>query len=141
MSGESVPCSAYEKTGGMLYFARMLSKIRLQSRGELRADFHANLGKGADQWCTGFLHADYEALKERVLEGGTDEEMLEWCYSQGRRLNDVDLMVWNQFMSKLGWNDFASGRLETLKKEGGLAEREDIQTMPHYFEVDEGRKP
>jgi hypothetical protein len=43
-------------------------------------------------------------------------------------------------VTKLGWNDFASGRLETLKAQGGLADRTDIQTMPQYFDVDEGRK-
>jgi gluconokinase len=50
-------------------------------------------------------------------------------------------MVWNQFVTKLGWNDFASARLESLKAQGGLTDRADIQTMPQYFDVDEGRKP
>src|SRR5258708_16655045 len=141
MLAATVPRSAYDKTGGMLYIARVLDKVRLHSRGALRADFHPNLGKGADLWCTGFLQIEYEALKQRVLEGGSDEEILEWCFQQGRRLNDVDLLVWNQFITKLGWNDFASGRLETLKTESGLGQRDDIQTMPQYFEVDERRRP
>ena len=140
MDNVSVPCSAYEKTGGMLYFARMLDKIRRHARGELRADFHANLGKGADGWCTDFLRVDYEKLKEKVLTGGTNEEILEWCQTQGRRLNDIDLLVWNQFMSKVGWNDFASGRLASMKAESSLAHRDDIPTMMQYFDVDEGRK-
>ncbi|MDB6017894.1 MAG: hypothetical protein JWR19_2383 [Pedosphaera sp.] len=42
------PKSGYEKTGGMAYFSRMLDKIRLHAKGELRPDFHANLGRGAD---------------------------------------------------------------------------------------------
>jgi gluconokinase len=141
MSASSVPRSGADQVSGLRYFARMLDKIRKHARGELRADFHANLGKGADSWCTGFLHVDYEALKQRVLEGGTDEEILEWCQAHGRRLNDTDQMVWNQFTSKLGWNDFASKRLAELKQESGLAQRDDIQTMGHYWEVDEGRKP
>jgi hypothetical protein len=141
MNTDSVPRSAFDQVGGLLYFARMLDKIRLHARGALREDFHPNLGKGADQWCVGFLHVEYEALKQRVLEGGTDEEILAWCSAQGRDLNDVDRMVWKQFMRKLGWNDFASARLETLKAQSGLADRSDIQTMLEYFEVDEGRKP
>jgi gluconokinase len=139
MDTYSVPCSAYDKTGGMLYFARMLDKIRRHARNELRSDFHDNLGKGADYWCVGFLHVDYEALKDRVLAGGTDEEIFEWCQTNGRRLNDIDLLVWNQFATKLGWNDFASARLQTVKAGSGLCHREDIQTMLQYFEVDEGR--
>ena len=82
MDTHSVPCSAYQKTGGMAYFPRMLDKIRRRARGELRSDFHDNLGKGADGWCVGFLHVDYGDLKQRVLAGGSDEEILEWCQGQ-----------------------------------------------------------
>jgi hypothetical protein len=32
-----------------------------------------------------------------VLQGGTDEEILEWCFEKGRRLNQGDLVVWNVF--------------------------------------------
>ncbi len=134
------PKSAYEKTGGMMYFPRMLSKIRLYASGELRPDFHANLGKGADNWCVGYLRVNYDELRKRVLEGGTDEEVLQWCFEKGRSLNDIDLMVWNSFIAKLGWNDLATGRLEKYKAETGLSGRKDIVTMPEFFEVDEGRK-
>lgn len=41
-----IPKSAYDRVGGMYYFARMLDKIRLHARGELRSDFHENLGTG-----------------------------------------------------------------------------------------------
>jgi len=141
MTPTSVPRSAYDAVDGLLYFARLLDKIRLHDRGALREDFHDNLGKGADHWCVGFLQVDYSALKARVLEGGSDEEILRWCMAQGRVLSDVDRMIWNQFATKLGWNDFATARLEVLKTQSGLAGRDDIQTMMHYFEVDEGRKP
>lgn len=137
----SVPISAYQETSGVVYFARMLSKIRLHAAGELRADFHANLGNGADGRMCDFLRVDYTALRERTLAGGTDDEVLEWCYQTGRRLSKGDVIVWNGFALKLGWNDFASGRLQRVKQEAGLADRDDIQTMPQFFEVDEGRKP
>lgn len=137
----AVPKSPTETTGGMRYFPRMLDKIRLQSAGHLREDFHQNLGKGADQMCCRYLRVDYSKLKERVLTGGSDEEILEWCYTQGRTLDETDLMVWNGFAAKLGWKDFASNRLQQLKTECGLAHRDDIQTMSDFMDVDEGRKP
>src|SRR5579884_3771437 len=132
------PKSGYEQTGGMRYFPRMLDKIRLHARGELHPDFHANLGLplGADGWCCDFLRVSYEELKARVLEGGTDEEILQWCFEKGRALNKGDLRIWNEYVKKLGWNDFASKRLEQLKAESGLSERNDINTMFEYFEVD-----
>jgi len=136
------PKSPKEMTKGMMYFPRMLDKIRLHARGELGADYHANLGatKAADGACCNFLRVNYVDLRERVLQGGTDEEILEWCFEKGRRLNDGDLMIWNCFSSKLGWNDFATPMLERQKKKHGIADRTDIVTIPDLIDFDEGRK-
>jgi len=136
----STPESAYTKTGGLLSFARMLSKIRLHAEGRLREDFHANLGRFGDAWCCGFLHVEYEALRARVLEGGTNEEILEWCQGHGRALNETDILIWNHFITTLGRHDFATPSLRKLKAENGLADRDEIQTMIEFFEYDEGRK-
>lgn len=135
----SVPCSILDETAGFKYFPRMLGKIRLMEQGMLRVELHDNLGKGADSWCTGFLHLDYEALRVRVLEGGSDEEIFAWCEAKGRPLNESDRLVWNAFVSKLGWNDHLSPMLEKRKAESDLAGRDDIVTIPHYVDVDEGR--
>lgn len=137
------PKSAYEKVNGMYYFARMLDKIRLHAAGELHPDYHANLGakRSADGFCCGFLRVDYLVLKERVAQGGTDSEILRWCFEKGRNLDAVDSMIWNEFARKLGWNDPASAILEKYKAESGLVDRKDISTMMDYFEVDEGRRP
>jgi hypothetical protein len=137
----STPISAYAKTDGLAYFPRMLNKIRLFAAGELHPDYHANLGLGADGRTCDFLRVSYDALRDRVLQGGTDEEILEWCYSTGRHLNKADVFVWNCFILKLGWNDLASERLQQFKVEAGLGHRDDIMTFPDFFEVDEGRRP
>jgi hypothetical protein len=136
------PKSPREMTSGMMYFPRMLDKIRLRARGELSADYHANLGaaKAADGTCCNFLRVNYADLRERVLQGGTDEEVLEWCFEKGRRLNEGDLVIWNCFASKLGWNDFATPMLERQKQKHGIADRTDIVTIPDLIDLDEGRK-
>ena len=128
-------------TGGMMYFPRMLDKIRLHARGELREDYHSSLGKArrADGACTNFLRVNYSDLRDRVLAGGSDEEILDWSYETGRRLNEGDLTVWNGFLSKLGWNDFATPILEKQKQEGGFADRGDIVTIPDLIDLDESR--
>ena len=41
--------SPSEKVGGLFYFGRMLDKIRRHAKGELRSDYHANLGKDFDE--------------------------------------------------------------------------------------------
>jgi hypothetical protein len=136
----SLPPAPHEETAGLSYFPRLTGKIRLHAAGALWEELHANLGKGIDQWLTGFLHVDYAALREQVLAGGTDAEIFAWCEASGRPLNDMDRLVWNAFTAKLGWNDFATPSLERRKAEGGLSDRSDIQTITHYIEVDEGRR-
>jgi hypothetical protein len=85
------------------------------------------------------LRVSYPALRERVLAGGTDEEILEWCYEKGRRLNEGDLTVWNGFISKLGWRDFSTLTLERLKQKHRTTDRTDISTVVDLIDFDEGR--
>jgi hypothetical protein len=40
----------------------------------------------------------------------------------------------------LGWNDFATPRLEREKQKHGIADRTDIVTIPDLIDFDEGRK-
>ena len=133
--------SPSEKVGGLFYFGRMLDKIRLHAKGELPSDYHANLGKGFDEKCVRFLRVNYDQLLERVKKGGTDEEILQWCFDDGRTPNGDDLHVWNEFMRKRGWNDEVSETLAWRKKEAGMSDRSDIQTSFQFIDADEGRLP
>ena len=127
------------KVGGMVHFGRMLDKIRAHLRGELPADYQANLGKGFDSRCVNFLHMDYGKLVERVAHGGSDDEILHWCFEHGRRPSDEEIYVFNEFMRKCGWNDNISETLMRRKKEAGMAGRSEIRTMFEFIDVDEGR--
>jgi len=133
--------SPSEKVGGLFYFGRMLDKIRQHAKGELPLDYHANLGKGFDEKCVKFLRVDYDQLVERVKDGGTDEEILEWCFTVGRQPSEFDIYVWNEFMRKRGWNDEVSEILARRKKEAGMTDRLDIQTSFQFIDADEGRLP
>jgi hypothetical protein len=119
----------------------MLDKIRLHAFGELHEDYHKNFGtpRTADSVCCNFLCVHHRDLRERVKQGGTDEEILEWCFENGRRLNEGDLLVWNGFVSMLGWRDFATSTLERVKKNAGIPDRDDIATIPDFIDFDEGR--
>jgi hypothetical protein len=133
--------SPSEKVGGLFYFGRMLDKIRLHAKGELPPDYHANLGKGFDEKCVTFLRINYNQLVERVKHGGTDEQILQWCFSTGCKPSQDDIYVWNEFMRKRGWNDEVSKILERRKKEAGMADRSDIETSFQFIDADEGRLP
>lgn len=127
------------KVRGLVYFGRMLDKIRAHAKGELPPVYQPNLGKGFDANCTTFLRVDYNQIVDLVKQGASDEEILEWCYVNGRRPTDDDIAVWNEFMRKRGWNDEITEFLVRRKKESGMAGRSEIRTMFEYIDVDEGR--
>jgi gluconokinase len=133
--------SPSEKVGGLFYFGRMLDKIRLHAKGELPSDYHQNLGKGFDEKCVNFLRIDYDGLVERVNQGGTDEDILHWCFTVGRKPTADDIYVWNEFMRKLGWDDEVSVMVERRKAEAGMTDRSDIRTSFQFIDADEGRRP
>ena len=129
------------KVGGLVYFARMLDKIRAHEKKELPPDYHANLGRGFDEFCTKFLNVHYHDVVRRVKEGSSDEEILWWCFDNGRWPSENEIYVWNEFMRKRGWNDEITETLKRRKKETGMAGRSEIDTMFAFIDVDEGRPP
>ena len=74
-----------------------------------------------------FLRIDHAKLREIVLTGGTDDEILEWCYANDRRVNEGDVMVWNGSITKLGWNDFGTPFLEHARQKEHITDRTDTQ--------------
>ena len=131
--------SPFVQVGGLVYFARMLDKIRAHAKGELPPDYQANLGRGFDERCVAFLRVNYKQLVEQMKQGGTDEEILQWCFSMGRQPSEDEIYVWNEFMRKRGWNDEVSETLKRRKKEAGMAGRSEIETMFTFIDADEGR--
>ncbi len=135
--------SPYEKAGGLVWFPRMLRKIRLHVSGQLPPDYLPYMGRGFDSRCVQFLGVAYEALVEKVAAGGTDEKILEWCFTTGKRPSEFEIHVWNEYMIKRGWRDTDSPStdLQQYKEQYGLEHRSDILTYFDLYEVDEGRKP
>ncbi len=137
------PRSAFDRTCGLLYFARMTDKIRLHAAGELGPDYHQNLGEGFDGRICRWLRISYADLRDRVLAGATDEELFAWATTTGRAPTEEDILFWNKYASKAGWRDEDIGstaKLEEFKAASGLTHRTDIVTFFHYYEVDEGRE-
>jgi len=139
--GTKTPRSPYDREGGLLYFPRMVDKLRLRHRGELPEDYHANLGKGFDKNCCDLLRVPYEDLVAQVESEAGDADILSWCFSHGRRPSEDEIHVWNEYMRKRGWNDEYSDRLRSRLEVLGMADRSDVQTMFDLLDVDEGRSP
>jgi hypothetical protein len=137
-----LPCSPYVPTRGLVYFARMIAKIRLHAAGRLPSSYHEYLGDGFDGRCLRFLGLDYGALREEALKGGTNEELLDWSLRHGRNPGEEEIETWSGFMIKRGWRDDAYERVVFRLKEAGLEHRAaEAVTMFDFIDIDEGRTP
>lgn len=124
--------------GGLVFFGRMLDKIRLHAAGRLPAEY--NRGTGFDARLCRYLRIEYEQLVAKALNEGDDEKVLAWCYATGRQLTDEDIFVFNGFLTKRGWEDDISEWIVAQKAKMGLSHRSDIQTAFDIHDADEGRK-
>ncbi len=140
---DQTPCSDYVETSGIIFFARMLDKIRLQAQGLLPAGYHLGFSDPTSfdaRFCR-FWEIDYDQLAAKTLEGGTNEELLEWCFQGRKRPNQEQILVWNAFIAKRGWRDDGAPGLIAEKASSGFADRDDVQTYVDLHDADEGRTP
>ncbi|MDX2110266.1 MAG: GNAT family N-acetyltransferase [Verrucomicrobiota bacterium] len=136
--------SGREQVGGLVFFGRMLDKARLHAAGKLPEGYFR--GNGPDGTCLDgrvcrFLNVDYDAVYDLVLLGGSDEEILTWCHTHGRKPNEEEHLIFNAFMLKRGWRDTSSPSLATWKMEAGFSHRDDIQTWIDLQDADESEAP
>jgi len=130
-----------EQVDGVVYFGRMLDKMRLAAAGKLPEGWQPMRGdaKGSFDWrCCQFLKVDYTELEVETLKGASDADLLEWAYAHGRRPTEDEIEVWNAFMLKRGWRDAGTQRLNERLAEIGLPPGT-VQTMFEFIDVDEGR--
>ncbi len=136
--------SPYVKVGRLVYFGRMLDKIRLHAAGQLPAEYVANLGESRphlfDARGCRFLGVPYADLKARTLQGGTDEELLAWCEARGPARTDDECNTWNRFLMKIGWRDDRSAVLQERIREFALTGKP-VETFFDLIDYDEGRDP
>src|SRR4051812_6974999 len=102
MATTKFPCSTYEKTHGIVYFARMLDKIRFNASQELPPGYFLGTADPTffDARLVKFINVDYDKITRRTLERGSNGEILEWCFKNGRKPSEEEILVWNQFLLK-----------------------------------------
>jgi hypothetical protein len=140
---KQTPCSDYVETSGIIFFARMLDKIRLNAAGLLPDGYHLGFSDPTSfdaRFCR-FWEIDYDQLVAKTLEGKTNEELLDWCFQGKKRPNKEQILVWNSFILKRGWRDDGASDLIVEKELQGVADRDDIQTYVDLHDLDEGRTP
>jgi len=135
--------SPFDQVNGIVYFGRLLDKMRLAAAGKLPEGWQAMRGAPTpvtfDARCCRFLGISYDALEVETLKGEkTDAELLEWAFQHGRQRSEDEIEVWNAFMTKRGWRDAGSQRLNERLAEIGLPAGT-VQTMFEFIDLDEGR--
>lgn len=135
--------SPSDQINGLVYFGRMLDKIRLAAAGQLPEDWQPGLGRkmknSFDDRCCKFLNTDYASLEKETLKGDkSDEQLLDWVFQNGRKPGEEDIEIWNAFMTKRGWRDAGTQRLNERLAQIGLPAGT-VQTMFEFIDLDEGR--
>ena len=139
MNNYTPPASPNDEVSGYVYFARLCSKIRLSQSGKLDPEFNTNMGKGMDLWTCQLLDVEYDALRDVVIAGATDQQALEWCWQNGSQPSQHELDWWNSYMRNRCFRDDLSDILVSRKQQSGWQDRDDIQTMFDYLDADDGR--
>ncbi|MBH0185712.1 MAG: DUF5069 domain-containing protein [Nitrospira sp.] len=67
---------------------RFIDKIRLRNAGQIQ-DYNY-ITVGFDKYLADFLGIDAKAFEQRVLAGGTDEELLAWVHANGNSVTEAD---------------------------------------------------
>lgn len=135
--------SPADKIKGIVYFGRMVDKIRLAQEGKLPPEWETARGMKSptsfDARCCRFLNLDYAALEAEALKRDkSDEQLLEWAFQHGRRPSEEEIEIWNAFMMKRGWRDAGTQRLNERLAEIGLPAGA-VLTMFEFIDLDEGR--
>jgi hypothetical protein len=135
------PCSSSIETLGIVYFARMLDKIRLKARELLPAEYNMGFSDPTSfdaRFCR-FWEFDYTLITATTLAGGSDEEILKKLFEGRKFPNEEQILVWNAFLTKRGWRDSGTAGLVEKKKLAGWSARKEIQTWVDLHDAEEGR--
>lgn len=144
MSSQVYPRSPKSLLGGIAHLGRFIDKIRLRHEGKIQ-DYNY-ITVGFDKYLIDFLQIDPKSFEQRVLAGGTDEELLVWVKANSRKPSDQDIAHWSQGLLASGPKDDAArqrfqGRLQGIATKRGVpvASLPSVHTWADVIELDEER--
>lgn len=144
MSQPTYPRSPKVLLGGIAHLGRFIDKIRLRNAGQIQ-DYNY-ITVGFDKYLADFLGIDAKAFEQRVLAGGTDEELFAWVMANSCKPSDQEIAQWSQGLLVSGPKDEAGrqrfqGRLKDIAIKRGVAVSSlpSVTTWADVIELDEGR--
>jgi Domain of unknown function (DUF5069) len=144
MANQQYPRSPKALLGGIAHLRRFIDKIRLRNEGKIQ-DYNY-ITVGFDKYLVDFLQIDPKAFEQRVLAGGTDEELLAWVKANSRNPSGQEIAQWSQRLLTSGPKDDAArerfqSRLQDIATKRGVpvASLPPVSTWADVIELDEGR--
>ena len=144
MSAQTYPRSPKALLGGIAHLRRFIDKIRLRNAGKIQ-DYNY-ITVGFDKHLIEFLQIDPKVFEQRVLAGGTDEELLSWVTANSRKPSESEIAQWSQGLLSSGPKDDATrqrfqGRLRDIATKRGVSVSSlpPVQTWADVIEIDEER--
>ena len=144
LSNLAYPRSPKSLLGGIAHLGRFIDKIRLRHAGQIQ-DYNY-ITVGFDKYLVDFLQIDPKAFEQRVLAGGTDEELLVWVKANSRNPSGREISEWSQGLLSSGPKDDAArqrfqGRLQEVatKRAVAVSSLPPVSTWADMIERDEGR--
>jgi hypothetical protein len=144
MTQQTYPRSPKALLGGIAHLGRFIDKIRLRNTGQIQ-DYNY-ITVGFDKYLMDFLGIDAKAFEQRVLAGGTDEELLTWVKANSRKSSDLEITQWSQALLASGPKDDAArqrfqGRLKDIATKRGVtvSSLPSVTTWVDVIELDEER--
>jgi hypothetical protein len=144
MNTDQYPRSPKALLGGIAHLGRFIDKIRLRHAGKIQEYNYITVG--FDKYLIDFLQIDPKAFEQKVLAGGTDDELLAWVRANSRKPLDQDIAQWSLGLLSSGPKDDAArqrfqGRLQDIATKRGVsvAALPPVSTWADVIEIDEGR--
>ncbi len=144
MTRQNFPRSPKILLGGIAHLGRFIDKIRLRQAGEIQDYNYVTVG--FDKYLVDFLSINPKSFEQRVLAGGTDEELLAWVKANGRKPSDEEIVEWSQNLLASGPKDETArqrfqGRLEDVATKRGVPVNSlpPVTTWVDVIELDEDR--
>ena len=141
---QQYPRSPKALLGGIAHLGRFIDKIRLRHAGKIQ-DYNY-ITVGFDKYLVDFLQIDPKSFEQRVLAGGTDDELLAWVKANSRKLSEQEIAQWSQGLLTSGPKDDAArqrfqGRIQDIATKRGmpLSSLPAVSTWADVIELDEER--
>jgi len=144
MISQYYPRSPKALLGGIAHLGRFIDKIRLRHAGQIQDYNYVTVG--FDKYLVDFLQIDPKAFEQRVLAGGTDEDLLAWVKANSRKPSDQEIAQWSQGLLSSGPKDDAArqrfqGRVQDIATKRGvpLSSLPSVSTWAGVIDLDEER--